>query len=104
MNYIVIFITCADNTEARRIANALVKNKLAACVNMLNKVKSIFWWQGKVDQAKEVLLIIKSKKSKLAKIIKLVRSIHSYDIPEIIALPLTGGNTAYLRWIDESVR
>lgn len=101
--YNVIFVTCANNKEAERIARALVENKLVACVNILDKIKSIFWWQGKVEEAKEALLIIKSKRSKLSKIIKLVRSLHGYDVPEIIALPIIGGYKPYLKWIDASI-
>lgn len=99
----VIFITCANNKEAERIARALVKNKLAACVNIVDKIKSVFWWQGKIDQAKETLLIAKSKQSNLAKVIKLVRSLHSYELPEIISLPISGGYKPYLEWINASL-
>jgi periplasmic divalent cation tolerance protein len=101
--YNVIFITCANNKEAEGIAKALVENKLVACVNILDKIKSVFWWQGKVEQAREALLIIKTKRSKLTRIIKLVRSLHSYDVPEIIALPIIGGYKPYLKWIDASI-
>ena len=102
--YIVIFITASNKKEAKRIALSLIKNKLAACVNIIDKIDSFFRWQAKLDKAKEALLIVKSKKQNLAKIIKLVKSLHSYDVPEIIALPLIGGYKPYLRWIDESVR
>jgi len=104
MNPVVILITCANRKEARRITLGLVGNKLAACVNIIEKIESVFWWQGKIDQAKEVLLVIKSKKSKLSKIIKLVRALHSYQVPEIIVLPIIGGFKPYLEWLDESVR
>lgn len=104
MDAIVIFITCANKKEARLISLKLVKNRLAACVNNLEKVKSFFCWQGKVDKADEVLLIIKSKKTKLPEIIRLVKSMHSYQVPEIIALPILGGYKPYLRWINDSVR
>lgn len=102
--YIIIFITVPNKKEARRIAIGLIKNKLAACVNIIDRVDSFFRWQAKLDNAKELLLIVKSKKQNLAKIIKLVKSLHSYDVPEIIALPLVGGYRPYLRWIDDSVR
>lgn len=100
--YIVIFITVSNKKEAKRIALALVKNKLAACVNVLGGIESFFWWQAKVDCANEALLIVKSGKSKLPKIIKLVKKLHSYKVPEIIALPIIGGYKNYLEWIDES--
>ncbi len=102
--YIVIFITASNKNEAERIARALLKNKLAACVNIVGGVESFFWWQGKIDSASEALLVIKSKKQKLNKIIKLVKSMHSYEVPEIIALPIASGSRQYLKWIDESLR
>ncbi len=101
--YIVIFITAANKKEAQRIAGELLKHKLVACVNIVDKIDSFFRWQGKIDTAKEALLIVKSSKSKLAQIIKLVKSIHSYKVPEIIALPIIGGLKSYLKWIGESV-
>jgi len=101
--YIVIFITAANKKEAKRIAGELVKHKLAACVNIVDKIDSFFRWQGKIDTSEETLLIVKSSKSKLAQIIKLVKSIHSYKVPEIIALPIIGGLKSYLKWIGESV-
>ncbi|MEK6727688.1 MAG: divalent-cation tolerance protein CutA [Candidatus Omnitrophota bacterium] len=102
--YVVIFITVSNKKEAKRIADGLVRDKLAACVNIVDKLESFFWWQGKVDKAKEMLLIAKSKKQNLNRIIKLVKSLHSYEVPEIIALPVVAGYKPYLRWIDESIR
>jgi len=104
MKPIVIFSTCANRKEALRIAQSLVKNKLAACVNIVDKIESLFWWEGKVDRSREVLLIIKSRQSKLTGIIKSVKALHSYEVPEIIALPITGGYKPYLNWIDGSVK
>jgi len=102
--HIVILITTKDKLEAEKIAKMLIQNKLAACVNILAGVKSLFRWQGKIDQAKEALLIVKSKKEKFDKIAKLVKSMHSYDLPEIIAIPIVSGFKPYLDWINESVR
>ena len=102
--YIVIFTTCANKKEARRIAEGLIERKFAACVNIMDRLESFFWWQGKVDKAEEALLIIKSKKKNFAKIAKLIKSMHSYDVPEIIALPIISGWGPYLEWLDESVR
>lgn len=101
--YIVAFVTAANLEEAQNLSNRLIETKLAACVNIIENIKSIFWWQGKVESGKEVLLVIKSTKSKLSAIIKLVKSLHSYKVPEIIALPIIGGEKNYLRWIDESL-
>jgi len=102
MSYIIILITCPGEKEAKRICRALLNAKLAACVNIIKAVESFFWWQGKIDTAKEALLVVKSKRVKLAAIIKLVKSIHSYQVPEIIALPIIGGIKSYLSWIDDS--
>ena len=101
--YIVIFIACANNKEAAVIANVLLQKKLVACVNIIEKINSFFWWQGKIDSAKEVLLIAKSKKTNFKKIARLVKAKHSYDIPEIIALPVIAGHKLYLEWIDGSL-
>ncbi len=100
--HVVIFITAANKKEAQMIAFALIKEKLAACVNIIENLHSIFWWQGKVDSAKEALLIVKSRKALMNKLIKKVKSLHSYEVPEIIALPIISGDKKYLKWINES--
>ena len=101
--YIVIFITTADTEEAERIAKTLLEQKQAACVNIVPGVSSHFWWQEKIDSGRESLLIVKTKASLLDNIVKLVREIHSYEVPEIIALPIVGGNQDYLDWIGKEV-
>jgi periplasmic divalent cation tolerance protein len=102
--YIVIFITTPNKKEASKIARSLLRKRLAACVNIVDKIESFFWWRGKIDKAKETLLIVKSHKSKFHRIVKLVKSIHSYEVPEIIALPVVSGEKRYLRWLNESIR
>lgn len=102
--YIVIFVTAANKEEAGKIGNKLIELRLAACVNIINGVKSVFRWEGKPDSAEEVLLVIKSKKSKFAAIAKLVKSLHSYQVPEIIALPIIAGEKKYLEWLNDSLR
>ena len=102
--YIVVFVTAANKIEAQKIAESLIDKKLAACVNIVDKLSSLFMWEGKLDKARESLLIIKSKKEKLPRIIRLVKSLHSYEVPEIIAIPIAGGEKEYLRWIDASLR
>jgi len=101
---IVIFVTTASEQEAHKIADLLLSRRKAACVNIVPGVDSSFWWQGKLDSARENLLVIKTKASLLTDIIELVKTAHSYEIPEIIALPIIGGNEDYLRWIDNEVR
>lgn len=102
--YIVILVTAPNKKEAGRIAQALIKSKVAACVNIMDKVLSLFRWEGKVDSAQEALLVIKTTKAKLPVVIKTVKSRHSYQVPEIIALPIIGGDKAYLKWINDSLR
>jgi len=101
--HIALFITTASTEEAQRIASVLLNKRKAACVNIVPKVSSFFWWQEKLDSAQESLLIIKTKASELNEIVNLVKEHHSYDIPEIIALPIIGGNQDYLEWIGRSV-
>ena len=101
---VVIFITTSSEQEARKLADQLLTKRKAACVNIVSKVDSSFWWQGKLDSARESLLIIKTRASLLHEVIELVKSVHSYEVPEIIALPIIGGSEDYLKWIDDEVR
>ena len=101
---VVILITCVNKREANRISKHLIQQKLVACVNLVEKVRSVFWWQGRIDSASEVLLIAKSRKSLIRKIVKQVKSLHSYKVPEVIALPIVAGNKDYINWINESIR
>jgi periplasmic divalent cation tolerance protein len=101
---IVIFVTTSSEPEAHKIAELLLSRRKAACVNIVPRIASSFWWQGKLDSAQESLLIIKTKASLLPEIVALVKTEHSYEVPEIIALPIIGGNVDYLRWIDDEVR
>ena len=102
--HIIVFVTAKDGDEAKKISLKLVEEKLVACANIVHGVSSIFFWEGKVDKADEVLLVLKSKKSLFNKIIAAVKLVHSYTCPEIIAIPIVDGNKDYLRWIDASVR
>lgn len=102
-DFIVVFITCRDAEEAQKIAQTLLKRRQAACVNILPEVNSHFWWQGKLDSTSEFFLVVKTKESLLPDIIKSVKKIHSYSVPEIIAVPIIGGNQDYLDWIDNEV-
>lgn len=101
--YIVVFITVDGNKEAKKISGYLVRNKLAACVNIVPKISSIYWWKGKIEKSKELLLVVKTKKVIFKKLIKEVKKLHSYTVPEIISLPITGGNKDYLNWIEGSI-
>ena len=102
--YIVVLVTVPNMVQAKKITNFLLKKRLVACVNVISKAESFFWWQGKIDKAKELLLIIKTKRKLFNSLIKAVKSKHAYSVPEIIALPILSGNKDYLGWIDESCR
>lgn len=102
MRYCVVLITAPKGPEARRLAEILLNEKLAACVNIVPAVESFFWWEGKIDTAAEALLIVKTKRALLLRLMKAVKSAHSYTVCEIIALPIIAGNKAYLDWIDAS--
>jgi len=101
---IVVFITTGTDGEARQVAEALLEHRKAACVNIVPTVTSLFWWEDRIDSAQESLLIVKSKASLLDEIVSLVKGIHSYDVPEVIALPIIGGNPDYLNWIGEEAQ
>lgn len=102
---LVVLVTCGSAKEARRIAKAVVEQKLAACVNILDaRVHSIYRWKGRVESAKEFLLVMKTSRRRFAVLRKKIEQLHSYDVPEIIALPIVSGARGYLRWIADSVR
>jgi len=97
---IVVLITAGSEAEAYRIAELLVKGKKAACVNIVPRVDSLFWWEDKRDSARESLLLVKTKASLFPEIVELVKRTHSYEVPEIIALPVIAGSEDYLKWLD----
>ncbi|HUA01556.1 MAG TPA: divalent-cation tolerance protein CutA [Candidatus Aquilonibacter sp.] len=102
---VVVLVTCGSAAEARRIARAVVGEKLAACANILGaRVQSLYRWKGKVESAKETLLIIKTTRRRLTALEKKIRALHSYDVPEFIALPIVSGSRGYLAWLTDSVR
>lgn len=102
--HIVVLVTASSKKEADKIAQGLLEEKLAACVNIVEGLESRFWWQGKIDSAKELLLIIKTRKTLFNKLAKKVRSLHSYTVPEIIAIPIISGSKAYLDWINDCTK
>lgn len=99
--YVVVFIMAATTEEAWKIANILASGRKAACVNIVPQVHSRFWWHGKIDSADEVLLIVKTREALLDDLIGLIKENHSYEVPEVIALPIVGGNPDYLQWLDD---
>jgi periplasmic divalent cation tolerance protein len=100
----IVLITTGSEEEASKIARLLVKEKKAACVNIVPGVDSLFRWKGKIDSARESLLLVKTTASLLSEIVSLVKETHSYQVPEIIGLPIIGGNEDYLKWLDKACR
>ena len=100
---IVVFMTAANNAEAARLAEMLVGERLAACVQILPEMESVYRWQGQIERQKEVLLIAKTLASKFEALEREVRALHSYETPEIVALPLAAGSSAYLAWLSAAV-
>ncbi len=103
-DYVVVFITTPNVIEARKISKTLVEEKLAACCNIVERVNSIYFWQGNIEDDFESLIIIKTKKDVFPELVRRVKELHKYTVPEIIALPIIEGSDSYLNWIDETVK
>ena len=99
--YIVVLITVGSLEEARRIGDALISQRKAACVNIIPQINSLFRWEGKIEEDRENLLLVKTRAELFPEVVDAVKSVHSYDVPEIIALPIIKGNQDYLTWISE---
>jgi periplasmic divalent cation tolerance protein len=102
-NVLIVLTNCPDTEDADRLARTLVEQKLAACVNRLPAVNSVYRWQGAVERAIDVPLLIKSTRERLPEIQEVIRALHPYEVPEIVAIPVVAGLPAYLRWVvDET--
>ena len=99
----IVLSTCTDREQAERIAHRLVEQHLAACVNILPGVQSIYRWQGIVESANEVMLIIKTKAAHSDQVRATIGSLHSYEVPEFLVLPISGGSEAYMAWLETSL-
>jgi periplasmic divalent cation tolerance protein len=99
---VVVLMTAGSQEEADQLAQALVAERLAACVNIVPGMISVYRWQGAIQRDQEWLLLAKSRRDLLGAFVQLVQELHSYDVPEVIALPLEGGSDDYLRWIDKA--
>ena len=100
----IVLVTCLSLALARKIARAVVQKRLAACVNVVRSpVESFYTWKGKLEQAREYLLMMKTTTKRLVELEREVKRLHTYDVPEFIALPITDGSAAYLSWLSESV-
>ena len=102
-DFCLVLVTCAGRTEAGRIAGALVAKKAAACVNILPGLQSVYRWKGKIERSSEVLLVAKSRLKSFAAISKIIRQLHSYECPEILAVPIQKGHPPYMEWLKTSV-
>ena len=101
MSAVVAYITTQDRAEALRIGKALLEARLAACINVLEGMQSMYWWQGKLEEASECVLLAKSSASRREGIIAKVRELHGYSVPCVVFWPLEGGNPDYLAWIEK---
>ncbi|XP_040377849.1 protein CutA 1, chloroplastic-like [Oryza brachyantha] len=101
---IVVYVTVPNREAGKKLSQSIISEKLAACVNIVPGIESVYWWEGKVQTDAEELLIIKTRESLLDALTEHVKSNHEYDVPEVIALPITGGNTKYLEWIKNSTK
>jgi periplasmic divalent cation tolerance protein len=101
-DFVVVLITAGDADEAARIGRALVDERLVACANVIGPIRSIYRWQGAVEDAAEHLLLLKARAADVAVLEARVRALHSYDVPEVLALPLRAGSAPYLAWLAES--
>ena len=104
MDAIVVLVTTSSEEEATALGKMLVEHRLVACVNVLPKVKSIFQWDGKISEEEECLMILKTRKPLFKALEKMIIAQHSYDVPEIIALPIVEGSPSYLSWIHDMTR
>ncbi len=103
-DYTVIFITTSSPDEAEKIGRALVEEKLVACSNIVSPIRSIYRWQGKICDDKEALMILKTKKELFKQIEKRVKALHSYDVPEVISMPIIEGSNKYLSWLNSETK
>ena len=103
-NYIIVLVTTANKSEAEKISEALLKEKIIACANIISPVTSFFNWQGKVDKCEECLVVMKSRRDLFVELEDQVKKLHSYEVPEVLAFPIVDGSEAYLAWLDSVLR
>ena len=103
-SFLIVLSTFPSLAEARKVSKRLIDKRLAACVNLLGPAESFFWWEGKIDRAKEYLVLIKTKSTHFNRLQKFLEKNHPYSVPEILALPILKGNRSYLAWLQANVR
>jgi periplasmic divalent cation tolerance protein len=97
--YVIVMVTTASKQEAEKIAQKLLNQRLIACANIIGPVSSLFHWSGKTERAEEYLMFLKSRKDLVEKLVETVKALHSYEVPEILVLPVVGGSETYLEWL-----
>lgn len=102
--YRIVVVTCGSIAEARRIARSLVEKKLAACANIVPGLESIYRWKGKVERAREVLVLMKTTAGRVRELEREVKRIHSYEVPEFVVLPIIAGSQQYMKWIGDNAQ
>jgi periplasmic divalent cation tolerance protein len=101
--FAVVLVTAPDLKTGRALARAALNARLIACANLIPRIESHYWWQGKIESGSEVLLVLKTTAARLAALEKLIRARHPYDTPEFVVLPIARGNKRYLDWVEQSV-
>ncbi|OGJ88592.1 MAG: hypothetical protein A2268_07995 [Candidatus Raymondbacteria bacterium RifOxyA12_full_50_37] len=104
MEHCFVYITAKDKRQAKSIGKTLVRERLAACANIIEKIHSFYWWEGKLQENAEALLIVKTRKTLVKKLVTRVKKLHSYSCPCVVALPITEGNPDFLNWISAETR
>ena len=103
-HYLVVIVTTSTKKEATKIIQSLLKERLIACANIIGPVSSLFWWKDRIDEATEFIVLMKSHSKLFDKLSKKVKEIHSYEVPEILALPILKGSSSYLNWLEETLQ
>jgi periplasmic divalent cation tolerance protein len=104
MSHVIVFTTTATKKEAEKIARSLLSQRLIACANIVGSVSSLFWWKEKISQENEFLLLMKTSTDLFDRLAATIKQTHSYEVPEIIAVPITKGEQSYLEWLSASLR
>lgn len=104
MSFIIVVMTAPNKQEAANIVRTLLEERLIACANILDSVHSVFWWKGKIEEEEEVLVLMKSQQTLFKKLSERITELHSYDVPEILALPITEGSPLYLEWMKSCLK
>jgi len=102
--FIIIIVTCGSGKEARAIANYLLEERLVACANIMPGVQSKFWWEGRIDHQEEVVMFLKTRGCNFSQVERQIKRFHSYDVPEIVAVPVIKGSRPYLNWLKQTVK